>query len=539
MIAIIGLGVYAVFFLAMMKLIPITLTLPGIAGLILTIGVAADSNVVIFERIKEESRKGHSMISSITTGYKRGIGTIIDANVITLLTAFILFGLATAGVKGFAFTLGVGTIVSLLTAVVFTRAVLGLLGRSPILRSPAFLGARDKHVTWHFDFAGASRWFFSMSGLILVVSALSFATAQLNFGIDFESGTKIDVALAEDVSVDDVRTSLGEAGVADPEAVKVQEASQPEFGSNVFQIQGTIPPDEVGNIQRQLSVDYGFEGGDQTGFESQSVGPTFGQQIARSAGYAIAFSLLLIAAYVAFRFEPKYAIPVMIAVVHDILITAGVYSLVGREVTSGTVAAFLTILGYSLYDTIIVFDRIRENVPRLPRATFSQIANRSLSEVLTRSLITGLSTVFLIGVILVLGGDTLSDFAFAMMVGVLSGTYSSIFIATPVLIAWKEREPAYQARAARIREQMGVVPAFPEENEVALVGGEPDPDNGSQAEPQSPPPVAPPSRGTGPGDGNGSEPEAAIDESEMNERERRLAARRRRQEHKRKHGRNR
>ena len=151
----------------------------------------------------------------------------------------------------------------------------------------------------------------------------------------------------------------------------------------------------------------------------------------------------------------------MIAVIHDILITAGVYSLVGREVTSGTVAAFLTILGYSLYDTIIVFDRIRENVPRLPRATFSQIANRSLCEVLTRSLITGLSTVFLIGVILIFGGDTLRDFAFAMMVGVLSGTYSSIFIASPVLIAWKEREPAYQSRAARIREQMGHGPGLP------------------------------------------------------------------------------
>ncbi len=208
-IAILGLAVYAIFFLAIMKLIPITLTLPGIAGLILTIGVAADSNVVIFERIKEESRKGHSMISSITTGYKRGIGTIIDANVITLLTAFILFGLATAGVKGFAFTLGIGTIVSLLTAVVFTRAVLGLLGRSRILRSPAFLGAHiGTGVRWHFDFAGASRWFFSISGVILAIGALSFATNQLNFGIDFESGTKINVALAEPASVDDVRTSL-------------------------------------------------------------------------------------------------------------------------------------------------------------------------------------------------------------------------------------------------------------------------------------------------------------------------------------------
>ena len=457
-----------------MKLIPITLTLPGIAGLILTIGVAADSNVVIFERIKEEARKGHSMISSITTGYKRGIGTIIDANVITLLTAFILFGLATAGVKGFAFTLGVGTIVSLLTAVVFTRAVLGLLGRSKILRSPAFLGAGEQRVRWHFNFAGASRWFFSISGVILVIGALSFATNQLNFGIDFESGTKIQTALAQDASVDDVRNALSDAGVADVEAVKVQAVENPDFGQNVFQIQGTIPPDEIGAVQRQLDSSFGFEGGRDGGFESQSVGPTFGQQIARSAGYAIAFSLLLIAAYVAFRFEPKYAIPVMIAVIHDILITAGVYSIVGREVTSGTVAAFLTILGYSLYDTIIVFDRIRENVPRLPRATFSQIANRSLSEVLTRSLITGLSTVFLIGVILIFGGETLRDFAFAMMVGVLSGTYSSIFIASPVLIAWKEREPAYQARAARIAEQMGYVPAFPEDNEVALVGGEPE-----------------------------------------------------------------
>jgi len=546
-IAIVGLAVYATFFLALMKLIPITLTLPGIAGLILTIGVAADSNVVIFERIKEEARKGHSMISSITTGYKRGISTIIDANVITLLTAFILFGLATAGVKGFAFTLGVGTIVSLLTAVVFTRAVLGLLGRSPILRSPAFLGARPQRFSWHFDFAGASRWFFSISGVILAVSAFSFATNQLNFGIDFESGTKIRTALETDASTDEIRDSLGEAGVDEPNAVKIQEAEDPDFGQYVFQIQGKIDPDQIGAVQRQLEADYGFEGGSETGFESQSVGPTFGEQVARSAAYAIAFSLLLIAAYVAFRFEPKYAIPVMIAVIHDILITAGVYSLVGREVTSATVAAFLTILGYSLYDTIIVFDRVRENVPRLPRATFAQIANRSLAEVLTRSLITGLSTVFLIGVILIFGGATLRDFAFAMMVGVLSGTYSSIFIASPVLIAWKEREPAYQARAARIREQMGRVPAFPEDNEVALVGGEPAPPQaGAEAPAEAAVAPAAPAERDGvrkePAKPAAKAPSPAADpepDGETDERERRMAARRKRQEHKRKHGRNR
>ena len=180
--------------------------------------------------------------------------------------------------------------------------------------------------------------------------------------------------------------------------------------------------------------------------------------MARSAIEAIIFSLLVIFAYVAFRFEPKYAVPVIIAVIHDILITGGVYSLTGREVTSGTVAAFLTILGYSLYDTVIVFDRVRENVPRLPRATFSQIVNRSMSEVLTRSLITGLSSVFLVTVLFIFGGATLKDFAFAMMVGLASGTYSSIFIASPVLTHWKEREPAYRRRRERIEEQMGRVP---------------------------------------------------------------------------------
>jgi SecD/SecF fusion protein len=191
--------------------------------------------------------------------------------------------------------------------------------------------------------------------------------------------------------------------------------------------------------------------------------------VARSAVIAIIFSLLVISAYVAIRFEAKYAIPVLIALVHDIVITGGIYSLVGREVSSATVAAFLTILGYSMYDTIIVFDRIRENVPRMPRATFSQIVNRSMSEVFTRSLITGLSTVFLLAMLLVFGGETLRDFAFAMMVGVASGFYSSIFIASPVLNAWKEREPAYRSRRARIEEAMGYVPVFPEDNVVAKI----------------------------------------------------------------------
>ena len=465
LVAGLGLLVYALFFLAMIKLIPITLTLPGIAGLILTIGVAADSNIVIFERIKEEVRAGRSMLSAISEGYKKGIATIIDANVITLITAFILFVLASAGVKGFAFTLGIGTIVSLFTAVLFTQAVLGVLGRSKVLRSPSFLGADRDSGGWTFDFTGTSRWFFSISGAILAIGAIAFATKQLNLGIDFESGTQIQAALAEEASVDEIREVLIDAGIEGSETAKIQAIENPEFGANVFQIQAQIPPAQTPEVQPLLEESFGLEG--ETGFQADSIGPTFGEQIARSAVIAIIFSLLVISAYVALRFEAKYAVPVLIALVHDVLITGGIYALLGAEVSSATVAAFLTILGYSMYDCIIVFDRIRENVPRMPRAAFSQIVNRSMSEVLTRSLITGLSTVFLVTVLLLFGGETLGDFALAMMIGVASGTYSSIFIAAPVLTAWKEREPAYRSRRGRIVEAMGFVPVFPEDNVVA------------------------------------------------------------------------
>ena len=513
-IATAGLAVYGVIFFALVKLIPITLTLPGIAGLVLTIGVAADANIVIFERIKEEARAGRSLLSAIAQGYRKGIATIIDANVITLLTAFILFILATAGVKGFAFTLGVGTIVSLLTAVLFTQAILGSLGRSRILHSPRALGSGPQRVRWHFDFSGASRWFFSMSGTILAIGAISMATNQLNLGIDFTSGAKVTASLKQAASVDDVRNALEKAQITNASSAEIQSVTNDKLGPNVVEIQGKIPVGQVnGTVKNTLEQSFGLHGGDN-GFQSTSVGPTFGAQVARSAVIAIIFSLFVISAYVAIRFEPKYAIPVIIALFHDILITAGVYSLTGQEVSSGTVAAFLTILGYSMYDTVIVFDRIRENVPRMPRAAFSQIANKSMSEVLTRSLITGLSTVFLITVLYLFGGATLKDFAFAMGIGVLSGGYSSIFIATPVLTHWKEREPAYRARRGRLIEEMGRVPTFPEENVVAkVVDGEPAP-----AAPVPSRGATAPSRADGlepaepVGSGSGDGAEAALEE---------------------------
>ena len=542
-IASVALGAYGVIFFALIKLIPITLTLPGIAGLVLTIGVAADSNIVIFERIKEEVRAGRSMSSAISAGYKRGIATIIDANVVTLLTAFILFVLATAGVKGFAFTLGVGTIVSLLTAVVFTQALLGSMSRSPMLRSPSLLGASGTGKQWHLDFMGASRWFFSISGVILIIGGLALATKQLNFGIDFESGTRIKVALEKPTDEEGVRETLEAVGIGGEE---VQQVSDPNFGENVFQIQSQeLEPGEVKDAQTALNETYGVVA---DGFDSTSVGPTFGEQVADSALKALIFSMLVIAGYIALRFEPKFALPVLIAIFHDILITAGVYSLTGKEVNSGTVAAFLTILGYSIYDTIIVFDRIRENVPRMPRAAFSQIVNRSMSEVLTRSLATSFSTLLGIASLLIFGGVTLQDFAFAMLVGIASGTYSSIFIASPVLTAWKEREPGFIRRRQRIAEVEGTVPAYADDIEIAKLDADDEPEAEPVAAAPAPEAEAEPQAGavataerTG-GDGNGADPArdgASEADSAAAERRARNAERRARRQQRRKHGRKR
>jgi SecD/SecF fusion protein len=454
LIAVGALLVYAVFFFALIKLIPITMTLPGIAGLILTIGVAADANIVIFERVKEELRGGRSIPAAIATGYKRGLSAIVDANIVTFMVAFILFLLATAGVKGFAFTLGVGTLVSFFTAVLLTQAVLGTMSRSKLIHSPAALGAGKKRERRRFDYMGASRWFFSMSGVILLVGALAIGGKGLNFGIDFESGTRIRTELRQSTDENGVRDAIAPAGFGNAE---IQRLSGSGAGKNAFQISSdTLTEKERTAIESGLRKDFGVQS-----FDFDTIGPTFGQTVAKSAVIAIIASLLVISLYIALRFEWKYSVPVFIALMHDLLITAGVYSLLGREVTTSTVAALLTILGYSLYDTIIVFDRVRENVPRMPRAAFTQIVNRSMSEVITRSLATSFCTALPIFALLLFGGDTLKDFAFALLVGVVSGTYSSIFIASPVLTHWKERESVYVRRRRRIAaDNGGLVPAY-------------------------------------------------------------------------------
>ncbi|HKG62616.1 MAG TPA: protein translocase subunit SecD [Solirubrobacteraceae bacterium] len=453
LVASLALLIYALYFYALVKAVPVVLTLPGIAGLVLTLGVAADANIVIFERVKEEVRAGRGVSTAIVNGYRKGLTAIIDANVVTLLVAFILFILATAGVKGFAFMLGLGVIVSLFTAVLATQAILFSLRGTRLIRGRAGLGSSEQRFNPRKNYMGASKWFFSASGLIMLIGAFAIAGNGLNFGIDFEGGTRITAPLEQKANVDQVRDVVRGAGLTDAE---VQTINNPELGRNLVQISSRESGAPVRAATDALDNEFGVAGQPN----EESIGPTFGQSVGRSALIAIIASLTVISVYIALRFEWKVAVPVLIALMHDILITGGVYALTGREVTTSTVAALLTILGFSLYDTIIVFDRVRENIPRMPSAAFSQIVNRSMSEVVVRSLATSFCTLLPVLSLYFLGGETLQDFAFALIVGTASGTYSSIFIAAPVLTHWKEREPVYAARERRIKERLGYVPAY-------------------------------------------------------------------------------
>ena len=496
LVAVTGLAIYAAFLYAAILIFHVTLTLPGFAGLVLTFGVAADANVVIFERIKEEVRAGRSVRAAIAQGYKKGFATIVDANVVTAITAMVLFAVATASVRGFALMLLLGTVLSMLTAVLATRAILGLLAGFGWMENPKLMGALGQGLPrWlRADYIGRRRVWFAISGAVVAVSLGALAVKGLNLGIDFQGGTQLTFKTPQPTALDEVRkqaASIGQAGA-------VIQGRGPSQGSKYtsFQIRTeSLSTDEQNKLQADLA-----DAVQATSFGSKNVSESFGKQIRNSALLAIFFSLLLIVLYISFRFQWKYSVGVVVALAHDVVITVGIYALTGREVTTATVAAILTVLGYSIYDTIIIFDRIRENLPLMRRASFRVIGNVSLWEVLPRSLATTFITLLPVASLYFFGGDTLKDFAFALLVGIGSGAYSSVFIAAPLLGVLKEREPEF----ARRRDDLGALAgvssvggALAEEAQAIAEGGEEGAPEGEEAPAATPvgaavPPAASP-----------------------------------------------
>ena len=448
-VAVIGLGIYAAFLYATILLFNVTLTLPGFAGLVLTFGVAADANIVIFERIKEEVRAGRSVRAAITAGYRKGFATIVDANVVTALTAMVLFLVSTASVRGFALMLLIGTALSMLTAVLATRAILALLGGFRWFDNPRFMGATGTGLPrWlRWDYIGRRNVWFAISGTVCAVAAAAIVFLGLNLGIDFRGGTEMTFRTPQPTSLETVRQEA--ANIGQESAVIQGRGAATDGRYTSFQIRTeTLPVAEQNELQRELEDAVGA-----TSFGAQTVSESFGRQIASSALLAIFVSLLLMVVYLSFRFQWKYSVGVLVALAHDLLIAVGIYALTGREVTTATVAALLTILGYSMYDTIIIFDRIRENFPLMRRASTRVIGNVSLWEVIPRSLATTFITLLPVAALYFFGGDTLKDFAFALLVGIGAGSYSSIFLAAPLLALMKDREPEF----ARRRDDLGAL----------------------------------------------------------------------------------
>ena len=477
LVAVIGLAIYGIFLYGAILIFNMTLTLPGFAGLILTIGVAADANVVIFERIKEEVQAGKSVRAAIGAGYRKGFNTIVDANVVTMITAFVLFAVATGGVKGFALMLLLGTLISMLTAVLATRALLGVLAGFRWFDNPSFMGAGAIKVPkWQrIDFVGRRNLWFAISGAVVVIGIVSLGIQGLNLGIDFEGGSQLTFKTAQPFQVDDVRSEAAELGFGDAVIQGRGDSVGGEYSE--FQIKT-----EALSAAEQTTLQGALEARFDAAVSVRNVSASFSEQILRGAVLAIVVSLALISLYVTLRFELKFAIPVLAALFHDVLIAVGVYSLSSREVTASTVAAILTILGYSIYDTIIIFDRVRENIPLMRKSSFSAIANQSLWETIRRSLATTFITLLPVSALLLFGGDTLKDFAFALLVGIGSGAYSTIFIATPLLAILKGREPEYEKRKeAGLQEKLGV-----------FAEPEPEPEPEPEAEPVAAAVVSPP-----------------------------------------------
>jgi SecD/SecF fusion protein len=442
LVAVIGLAIYGLFYYAAILLFHVTLTLPGFAGLILTIGVAADANVVVFERIKEEVRAGKSVRAAIAAGYGKGFHTILDANVVTAITALVLFLIAVASVKGFALMLLIGTIISLVTAGAATRGLLGLLAGFKWFDNPRFMGAQGQQTAkWlQIDFMKRRNLWFGISGAIILAGVISLGVRGLNLGIDFKGGTQITFNTHRAYAQADVAAIAAQDGQKD--AIVQGRGSSTDGKYKQWQIRTRSL---TGASQSNLSDDLKTKlGAYSSGIKN--VSSSFGHQIAYDAIWGIIVSLVLIVIYITLRFGGKYSIPVILAMLHDIVITVGVYSLAYKEVSVATVAAVLTVLGYSIYDTIIIFDRVRENVPLMRRQPFATIVNVSLWETIRRSLATTFITLLPIVALEIFGGATLKDFAFALIVGVISGAYSSIFIAAPLLTIWKEREPEFAKR---------------------------------------------------------------------------------------------
>jgi len=404
-----------------------TLTLPGIAGIILTIGMAVDANVLIFERIREELKVGKSIRPAIQAGYHKVFSTILDANLTTLLTAFILYQIGTGAIKGFGLTLMIGITASMFTALVVTRLVFDFLTiKTRILKKLPMLEVLKESK---FDIIDKRKIAYGLSLIVIIGGLIVFAQRGAeNFGIDFTGGTIQQIQFTKAPDVTKVRNAL--------KSVNLEKATIQTFGEDnniIIRTEGQ----ESSKITKAIKEN--FKDNSAQVLRVEEIGPTIGRELRYKALMAIGLAIVVICIYITFRFEFKFGVCAIIALLHDVIVTLGIYSISGRELSLPIIAAILTIIGYSLNDTIVVFDRIREDIHLMHKASFKDIVNKSINQTLSRTIITSLTTLLVVLSLYLFGGSVINDFAFVLLIGVVVGTYSSIFVAAPILVEWHKK----------------------------------------------------------------------------------------------------
>ncbi|GAB5507958.1 MAG: protein translocase subunit SecDF [Rhizobiaceae bacterium] len=416
-----------------------TLTLPGIAGIVLTIGMAVDSNVIIFERVREERANGRSLVQSLDAGFRNAMSTIIDANVTTFIAAAIMFYLGSGPIRGFAVTLAIGIVTTVFTAFLLTRWLIAVwLRRTKPTELPRsyvkFVPDNTK-----IRFMRYRNMAFTVSAALSILAAALFFTVQMNMGIDFRGGSLIEVqAKQESANIGDVRSRLEQLNLGE---VQVQEFGSPQ--DLLIRIGAQDGGDSAEQsalrlVQNELEDDYEFR-------RVEVVGPTISAELAQAGTIAVIAALFAMLVYIWLRFEWQFAVGAIVATLHDVVLVIGFYVVSGLEFNLSSIAAVLTVVGYSINDTVVVYDRIRENLRKFKKMALPDLIDLTVNQTLSRTTLTGATTLVALTALWYFGGEVIASFTLAMIVGVVIGTYSSIFIAGPLLILFKLRPESFQA----------------------------------------------------------------------------------------------
>jgi SecD/SecF fusion protein len=401
-----------------------TLTLPGIAGLALSLGMAVDANVLINERIREELAAGRNLRTAVTNGYEKAFSAIFDSNLTTLIAAFLLFQFGTGPIRGFAVTLTIGLITSMFTAIVVTRAIFEICLHFNLIKSlPMMRLIKETKL----DFIGKRYIFYAISAIVIGTGMFAFfSRGKAVYGIDFAGGQLQEYSFKNPVEADKIRAALKELGLAD--------ASIQQFKDNPKVV--LIRTSEDKNVAITEKLKKVFPQEDIQILRIERVGPVAGKHLKTKAINALIWSLIGILVYVSFRFKHfNFAVAGVVALLHDVLVAVGALAITGRQIDLLSITAFLTIAGYSINDTIVIYDRVRENARLLRKATLTELINLSVNQTLARTLLTSGITLLTVIAILIYGGEVLSNFAFTLLVGFISGVYSTVYIASPLVIA--------------------------------------------------------------------------------------------------------